>query len=165
MMIIGIDPGSIKTGFGIIKNEKNKLTQIAYGTIHAKGDSVAARLYFIYKNLCEIILLYQPNESAIEEVFMHANVQSALKLGQARGAALVALAHHVVPVHEYSARVVKKTATGFGAADKTQIQFMVKMQLGLKENPPVDAADALAIAICHAQHHFLVNEVKKSFPV
>lgn len=161
MIIIGIDPGSIKTGFGVIKNEKNKLLHIAHGTIHAKGDSVAERLYFIYKNLCEIILLHQPNESAVEEVFMHANVQSALKLGQARGVALVALAHHAVPVHEYGARVVKKTATGYGAADKTQMQFMVKMQLHLKENPPADAADALAIAICHAQHQLFSDTIQR----
>ncbi len=151
-MIVGIDPGSIRTGFGIINSEKNNLTHIAHGTIHAKGNSMAARLHFIYEQLCEMIARYQPHEAAVEEVFMQINFQSALKLGQARGAALIALARYAVPIHEYSARVIKKTAVGFGAASKEQMQFMVRAQLKLVANPQADAADALAIAICHAQH-------------
>ena len=151
-IILGIDPGSIRTGFGVIKNEKNNLTHIAHGTIHAKGNDVSTRLHFIYRELNEIIALHQPNEAAIEEVFMQINIQSALKLGQARGAALIAIAHHAVSVHEYSARVIKKTAVGYGAASKEQIQFMVRAQLKLSTHPQADAADALAIAICHAQH-------------
>lgn len=154
-LIIGIDPGSIRTGFGIIHSEKNKLTHVAHGTIHAKGDSIPERLHHIYSELSEIIALHQPNIAAIEEVFMQANVQSALKLGQARGAALIAVARYHVAVHEYSARSVKKTITGYGAADKKQIQFMIRAQLGLTQSPQADAADALAIAICHAQHRTL----------
>lgn len=151
-VILGIDPGSIRTGVGIIRYEHKKLTHIAHDVIHVKGESVSARLYFIFEKLSLFIEQHKPDEAAIEEVFMQANVQSALKLGQARGAALVSCAKYQLPVAEYSARVVKKTATGYGAADKTQIQFMTRVQLGLQKTPVADAADALAIAICHAQH-------------
>lgn len=158
-IILGIDPGSIRTGFGIIQSEKQNLIHITHGTIHAKGDTIAARLYFIYEELSKIIALHKPDEAAIEEVFMQVNVQSALKLGQARGAALIAIARHAVPVHEYSPRVIKKTAVGYGAASKEQIQFMMRAQLKLSVNPQADAADALAIAICHAQHRTIKNLV------
>lgn len=157
MIILGIDPGSIRTGFGIIKSEKQNLIHITHGTIHAKGESMAARLHFIYYELCKIVATHQPTEAAIEEVFMQMNIQSALKLGQARGAALIATARYAVPLQEYSARVIKKTAVGYGAASKEQIQFMVRAQLKLTENPQADAADALAIAICHAQHRAMKN--------
>lgn len=150
-IILGIDPGSIRTGFGVIHSEKNKLSHIAHGTIHAKGDNVPARLHYIHRELCNIIAQHCPNEAAIEEVFVKINIQSALKLGQARGAALIAMAQHGLPIAEYSAREIKKTAVGFGAASKEQIQFMVRAQLKLTTNPQADAADALAIAICHAQ--------------
>ena len=149
-IIIGIDPGSIRTGFGIIRSEKQNLTHVAHGTIHAKGNAMPERLHFIYRELSDIIAKYKPNAAAIEEVFMQINVQSALKLGQARGAALIALAKYALPIAEYSPRVIKKTMTGYGAAAKEQIQLMVRAQLGLSENPQADAADALAIAICHA---------------
>ncbi|HLD84259.1 MAG TPA: crossover junction endodeoxyribonuclease RuvC [Coxiellaceae bacterium] len=152
MIILGIDPGSIHTGFGIIKADKNQLSAITHGVIHACGDTIAARLHDIYTRLSDIIAQYRPDEAAIETVFMKVNVQSALKLGQARGAALVALAKYALPVSEYAARVVKKTATGYGAADKTQMQFMMRVQLKLTKTPEADAADALAIALCHAQH-------------
>lgn len=152
MVIIGIDPGSIRTGFGIIQAEKNNLRAIIHGAIHANGDTMAARLHDIYTRLSDIIVQYHPDEAAIETVFMKVNVQSALKLGQARGAILAAIAKYALPVSEYAARVVKKTATGYGAADKTQMQFMIRAQLKLTETPQRDAADALAIAICHAQH-------------
>jgi len=151
-IIIGIDPGSIRTGFGIIKSEKQQLSHIAHGTINAKGNSVPERLHFIYQALHEIIALHKPHTAAIEEVFMQINVQSALKLGQARGAALIALAHYALPIDEYSPREIKKTIAGYGAASKDQVQFMVRAQLKLSTNPQADAADALAIAICHACH-------------
>lgn len=152
-IILGIDPGSLHTGFGIIQKEKNNLTHIAHGTIHAKGRDVPLRLHHIYRELCDMIALHRPDEAAIEEVFMQINIQSALKLGQARGAALIALAQYGLIIAEYSPREIKKTATGFGAASKEQIQFMVRAQLKLTHAPQADAADALAIAICHAQHH------------
>src|SRR3990167_3033553 len=120
-LILGIDPGSIKTGYGIIKTEKNNLTHIAHGTITAKGNSMAERLHQIYCELSQIIALHKPNEAAIEEVFMQINIQSALKLGQARGAALIALAQYALPIAEYSPREIKKVATGYGAAAKEQI--------------------------------------------
>lgn len=151
-MILGIDPGSIRTGFGIIKSEKNQLSHVAHGTIAAKGDTVASRLHYIHNALCEMIRIHQPQEAAIETIFMQVNVQSALKLGQARGAALVALAGLAIPIAEYSPRDVKKTATGYGAASKEQIQHMIKIQLKLSSAPQADAADALAIALCHAHH-------------
>lgn len=159
-IIIGIDPGSIRTGFGVIHSEKNNLKHIAHGTINAKGNSMPERLHYIYCELSEIIALHKPSVAAIEEVFMQINIQSALKLGQARGAALIAIARHAVPVHEYSARSVKKTTTGYGAADKKQIQFMIRAQLGLTQSPQADAADALAIAICHAQHHVFLSKIQ-----
>ncbi|OGT42764.1 MAG: crossover junction endodeoxyribonuclease RuvC [Gammaproteobacteria bacterium RIFCSPHIGHO2_12_FULL_40_19] len=158
-IILGIDPGSIRTGFGIIKSDKNKLSHIAHGTISAKGKTVSERLHDIHQKLCDIIAEHNPVEAAIEEVFMQINVQSALKLGQARGAAMVALAHHALPVSEYSPREIKKTASGYGAATKEQMQFMVKTQLSLPLNPQADAADALAIAICHSQHRAFLSRI------
>jgi len=159
MIILGIDPGSIKTGFGIIKSEKSALSHITHGTIAAKGKTVAERLHHIHRELCTIIALHKPDEAAIEEVFVQINIQSALKLGQARGAALVALAHHALPIAEYSPREIKKTATGYGAASKEQMQFMVRAQLKLTVNPQADAADALAIAICHAQYRAFLSKI------
>ena len=159
-LIIGIDPGSIRTGYGIIKSEKNNLTHITHGTIIAKGDSIPARLHNIYEKLCDIVATHQPNEAAIEEVFMQVNVQSALTLGQARGVALIAMARYGVTVHEYSARSIKKTTSGYGAATKEQMQFMVRAQLGLTQSPQADAADALAIAICHAQHRAFLAKIQ-----
>ena len=158
-IILGIDPGSIRTGYGIIKSDSNNLSHIAHGTIITKGKTVAERLHDIHSTLCKIIAEHTPNEAAIEEVFMQINVQSALKLGQARGAALVALAQYALPIAEYSPREIKKTASGYGAATKEQMQFMVKMQLQLAVNPQADAADALAIAICHSQHRAFLSRI------
>lgn len=152
MIIVGIDPGSIRTGYGFIKKEKNNLVHVAHGTIVAKGSDVSARLHFIHEKLSAVIAAHNPSEAAIEEVFMQINVQSALKLGQARGVALIAAAKYGIPIAEYSPRVIKKTAVGFGAAEKSQVQFMVRAQLQLTTLPQADAADALAIAICHACH-------------
>ena len=152
MIILGIDPGSIRTGYGIIKKEKNTLSHISHGTIAATGNTIATRLHFIHEKLSEIIAEFQPNQAAIEEVFVQINVQSALKLGQARGVALIAAAKYAIPIAEYSARLIKKTAVGFGAASKSQVQFMIQAQLKLTSAPQADAADALAIAICHACH-------------
>lgn len=152
MIILGIDPGSIRTGYGLIKKEKNNFIHVAHGTIAAKGNDMAARLHFIHEKLVEVIVTHHPAEVAIEEVFMQINVQSALKLGQARGVALIAAAKYGLPIAEYSPRLIKKTAVGFGAAEKAQVQFMVRAQLQLTTLPQADAADALAIAICHACH-------------
>lgn len=159
-LIIGIDPGSIKTGFGIVSYEKQQITHVAHGFIQIKGDTIAQRLCHIHQALCEIITTHRPDEAAIEQVFVKNNVQSALKLGQARGAALVALAQHNLAVHEYTPRTIKKTATGYGAASKIQMQFMMRSQLKLTMQPQADAADALAIAICHCQHRAFLARIR-----
>lgn len=158
-LIIGIDPGSVRTGFGIVHTEKNTITHVAHGHIAAKGGSLALRLHHICTTLKEIIATHQPDEAAIENVFVHRNVQTALKLGQARGSALIALAEYALPVHEYAPREIKKTTAGYGAATKEQVQFMVRSQLRLTKQPQVDAADALAIAICHCQHRAYLAKI------
>lgn len=146
-IIIGIDPGSRRTGYGVIRLEGNRHIYLASGHLNLLSYPAAERLRQIFLGLQEIIEIYKPHEAAIEQVFMKENVNSALKLGQARGAAIVALS---IPVAEYSARQVKKSVVGNGAADKEQVQYMVKRLLNLSQNLQADAADALAIALCHA---------------
>ncbi len=146
-VIIGIDPGSRRTGYGIIRLEGNRHIHLASGFIDVAAYPVAERLRKIYLGLQEVIQSYCPLEAAIEQIFMHENPNSALKLGQARGAAIVALD---MPVNEYSARQVKKSVVGHGAAKKEQVQFMVQRLLNLSGKLQADAADALAIALCHA---------------
>ncbi|MES2218576.1 MAG: crossover junction endodeoxyribonuclease RuvC [Pseudomonadota bacterium] len=147
-IIIGIDPGSRNTGYGIIKINGNQSTHITSGCITLTTTlNLPERLQKIFLSLRTIIELHQPNEAAIEQVFMHDNPGSALKLGQARGAAIVAL---TIPVAEYSARQVKQAVVGHGAAKKEQVQHMVGRLLNLPDKLQADAADALAIAICHA---------------
>src|SRR3990167_4538846 len=146
--ILGIDPGSQHTGVGLIHTSKKKITHIAHDIIHTKGGALSERLHFIFEKICMAIETHRPARIAIEEVFIKRNVQSALKLGQARSAALIAAAKYHIPVYEYSARTIKKTIAGYGAADKSQMQYMVRLQLQLPITPPADAADALAIAMC-----------------
>ncbi len=146
-IIIGIDPGSRRTGYGIIRLEGNRHIYLTSGYLDVSSYPVCERLRHIYLGLQKIIQSYQPHEAAIEQVFMHENPSSALKLGQARGAAIVALE---IPVAEYSARQVKKSVVGKGAASKEQVQFMVKRLLNIAGELQADAADALAIALCHA---------------
>ena len=158
--ILGIDPGSIKYGFGIVEEKNQQLQHISHGHVLVKGDTVAKKLHYIHQSLIDIIAQFQPTEAAIERVFVHNNPQSALKLGQARGAALIALAHYDLSVAEYSPREIKKTTTGYGAANKTQIQFMMRAQLKLQSQPQADAADALAIAICHCHHRTFLAKIR-----
>lgn len=146
-IIIGIDPGSRRTGYGVIRIEGNRHIYLNSGHLDVSHYSSAERLRRIFLGLQEIILSHQPQEAAIEQIFMHENPGSALKLGQARGAAIVALN---IPIAEYSARQVKKSVVGHGAASKEQVQFMVKRLLNLGSKLQADAADALAIALCHA---------------
>lgn len=146
-VIIGIDPGSRYTGYGLIRLNGNQHTYIASGHLKLLQYEPAERLQQIYIGLRTIIETYQPEEAAIEKIFMHANPNSALTLGQARGAAIVALA---MPVAEYSARQIKQSVVGYGGADKDQVQYMVQRLLNLSCRPSPDAADALAIALCHA---------------
>lgn len=158
--ILGIDPGSIKTGFGIVHSENQRITHITHGHIATKGKTIAERLHYLHEQLCEIIQTYEPQEAAIEQVFVKNNVQSALKLGQARGVALIALARYALPINEYAPRQIKKTATGYGAASKSQVQFMIRSQLKLTTQVQEDAADALAIAICHCQHRVFLAKMQ-----
>lgn len=147
-IILGIDPGSRRTGYGVIKVDGNHHTHIASGHLDVTKFEPLERLRQIFLGIQEVVDTYLPSEAAIEQVFMHENPSSALKLGQARGAAIVALD---MPVHEYAAREVKKSVVGTGAAKKDQVQFMVKRLLNISGNLQADAADALAIALCHAQ--------------
>ncbi|MDI3326048.1 crossover junction endodeoxyribonuclease RuvC [Pontibacterium granulatum] len=150
MLILGIDPGSRITGFGVINSVGSKNEYVASGCIRIKGDELPERLQQVYEGVTEVISRYCPQEMAIEQVFMARNADSALKLGQARGVAIVAGTNQDLPVHEYAARKVKQSVVGKGSADKTQVQHMVAHILKLPGLPQVDAADALAIALCHA---------------
>ncbi len=157
-LILGVDPGSLKTGFGIVDALSGKTQYVASGVIRLNSyDSLPERLKVIFNALSNIIEEYQPYEMAIEQVFMAKNAGSALKLGQARGAAIVAAGFFDLPVAEYEARKVKQSVVGTGAADKLQVQHMVKYLLKLSASPQEDAADALAVALCHAntQQHLI----------
>lgn len=150
MRILGIDPGSNITGYGIIDIISGKESVVTFGQIRTKGDDLGQKLFQIFEHLCEVITEYQPNEMAIEQVFVKNNVMSALKLGQARGAAITACAKFALDLHEYSALQVKQAVVGYGQASKVQVQHMISSILSIKPKPPADAADALAIAITHA---------------
>lgn len=149
-IILGIDPGSRLTGYGVIRQTGRQLVYLGSGCIRTTSEDMSLRLKSIYAGLLEIILQFQPDYFAIEQVFVARNPGSALKLGQARGVAMVAAANHGIPVFEYAARLVKQSIVGTGAADKSQVQHMVKALLQLAGMPQADAADALAIAITHA---------------
>ncbi|MBT8506613.1 crossover junction endodeoxyribonuclease RuvC [Coxiella-like endosymbiont of Rhipicephalus sanguineus] len=161
-IIIGIDPGSRVTGYGIIWSQGSRQGRITFGQIKAQGESLNYRLQQIEEGLRNIIATHQPNEAAIEQVFTFHNHQSALKLGQARGAALVATAVYALPVSEYSARQIKQAVVGYGAATKAQVQHMIQMLLQLEKVPPADAADALAIALCHAISFRLTEKLMRA---
>lgn len=152
MRIVGIDPGSRATGFGILDVRERSIVYVASGCVRTAQGSHVARLEEIFHSMGEVLREYQPAEIALEKVFMHRNADSAIKLGQARSAALCA-AYGVLRserVYEYAPRAVKQAVTGYGAAEKSQIQVMVKSLLGLDGALNADAADALAVALCHA---------------
>ena len=150
-IILGIDPGSRVTGYGVIRAEKGQFYYIDSGCIRTTTDEgLSRRLMDIFDGICELLESHTPDEVAIEQVFMHQNPSSALKLGHARGAAMVAVASHRTPLFEYSAREVKQAVVGYGAAEKEQVKQMVVNILLLNRVPQTDAADALAIAICHS---------------
>ena len=153
MRVLGIDPGSLKSGYGLVDEQQGQLTVVDYRVIRTVPDTpLAQRLLLISARLQELIARHAPDEVAVEDVFVAKNAQSSLKLGQARGAILLTVAQAGLPVAEYTPMEVKQSAVGYGRADKEQVQQMVKVLLRLKEIPtPDDAADALAIAICH--HH------------
>ena len=148
--IIGVDPGSRLTGYGILDTDGSRLVHVTSGILRVGEGDWSARLRMIFEELGEVIDLHRPREFAIEKVFMHRNPSSALKLGQARGAAILAGSTRSLSVHEYSPNEVKQAVTGKGHALKEQIQFMARVLLALRELPRTDEADALAVAICHA---------------
>jgi crossover junction endodeoxyribonuclease RuvC len=149
--ILGIDPGSQRTGYGIVELSGHALRAVAWGVIRIDADdSFPHRLQRIHEGLSEVIRLHAPAEVAVEKVFLAKNAASALKLGQARGAAVLTCRLHGLAVHEYSAREVKAAATGYGAAPKEQVGAMVRRLLGIREPLPPDASDALAMALCRA---------------
>ena len=152
MRILGIDPGSRLTGYGIIETSMQGYKYIASGSIRIKADYFPDRLKQIFDGILEIVENYQPEQMAIEQVFMHKNADSALKLGQARGAAICAVQTKTIPVFEYAARQVKQAVVGKGAADKYQVQHMVKILLNVQGELSLDASDALGIAICHGNY-------------
>jgi crossover junction endodeoxyribonuclease RuvC len=147
--ILGIDPGSQTTGFGIVDVDGTRTVPIRWGCIRTQGDH-STRLRCIFAELGQVVRELSPAEIAIESVFLHRNADSALKLGQARAAALCATFHAELPVYEYAPRHIKKAVVGSGSAEKAQVQRMVRMILGLREDVEADAADALAAALCHA---------------
>ncbi len=149
--IMGIDPGSRITGYGIIASLGPSIEFVTCGTIRtASCSNFSDRLRLIHTGLCEVIVKYQPDVAAVEDVFMATNPQSALKLGQARGVAVLAALLNDITVYDYTPRVVKQAVAGYGQAEKSQIQHMVKALLELNRAPSSDAADALAVAICHS---------------
>lgn len=150
MLILGIDPGSRITGYGVINALGNQVEYVASGCIRIADASLPDKLGQVFEGIGQIIEQYQPQEVAIEQVFMSRNADSALKLGQARGVAIVAASSRGIEVHEYAARLVKQAVAGTGSADKSQVQQMVSRILKLPGLPQVDAADGLAIALCHA---------------
>ena len=147
--ILGIDPGSQITGFGVVDIVGNRTMAVEWGSIRTGGEH-SDRLRSIFTALGQIVREFRPAEIAIERVFLSRNADSALKLGQARAAAICATFEANVPIYEYSARHIKKAVVGSGGAEKDQVQRMVQMILGLREAIAADAADALAAALCHA---------------
>ena len=151
MKILGIDPGSRFTGFGIIEVNGDRIIALHHGVIKTGAGAFPERLGIIFNGILELVEEFSPDEVAVESVFISKNAGSALKLGQARGAAICAVVSRGVPVAEYSPRSVKQAIVGRGGADKAQVQHMIRILLQLKEMPVEDAADALAVALCH-QH-------------
>ncbi len=152
MRVLGVDPGTATTGYGIVENTLGDLTLRAYGAITTPaGQPLPRRLATLYEELSRLIVQHRPDAVAVEELFFQKNVRTALAVGQARGVALLAAAHADLPVYEYTPLQVKDAVVGYGKATKDQVQQMVAMLLGLDFVPqPDDAADAVAVAICHS---------------
>ncbi len=152
MLVIGIDPGTAITGYGLVQEDAHgDLRAVAYGVITTRaGLPMPERLLLLYRELREILALHRPESGAVEKLFFQRNVTTAISVGQARGVALLGLAEAGLPVEEYTPMEIKQAVAGYGGADKRQVQYMVRALLGLEEIPrPDDAADALAVAICH----------------
>ena len=160
MRLIGLDPGLRLTGWGVIDVDGNRLRHVAHGVVKVAGDrSLAQRLAELFEAIAAVVAAQQPVEAAVEETFVNINPGSTLKLGQARGVVMLAPARAGLPVFEYAANLVKKSVTGAGHADKRQIAMMVGRLLPGVE-ATADAADALAVAICHAHHRATAKRVE-----
>jgi crossover junction endodeoxyribonuclease RuvC len=155
MRILGLDPGTGRSGYGVIDAIDGRLTAVTYGVISTPADEeTAQRLQTIYQKVSQLISDYRPDTAAVEEVFFGRNITTAITVGQARGVLLLALANAGIPIREYSPPKIKEAVTGYGKADKTQVQMMVRNLLELEETPqPDDAADGLAIAITHYHYY------------
>lgn len=156
MLVLGIDPGTATTGYGLVRDtEQGELLVVDYGVILTPaGMPLEKRLLLLYDRLMEILLLHRPDQGAVEKLFFQRNVTTAIAVGQARGVAMLALAQKNLPVAEYTPLEVKQAVTGYGGAQKLQVQMMVQAVLQLAELPrPDDAADALAVALCHLQSY------------
>lgn len=158
--ILGVDPGSIITGYGLIDFEGAHVEHLHSGRIQVQGENLGQKLLMIFEELCGVIDAHEPDVMAIEQVFMHRNAASALKLGQARGAALLAGVVRTLEVHEYTPRQVKQAVTGRGGATKEQVQHMIKVLLRLPEAPKADAADALAVGLCHGHLYTTLSRIR-----
>jgi crossover junction endodeoxyribonuclease RuvC len=159
MIILGIDPGTITMGYGVIESLKGDISLIKYGAINTQSRSpIGERLSYLYKNLMEILQQYQPQEVAIEQPFFAKNARTAFTIGRAQAVAILAAANQKVPCFEYTPAEIKQRVASYGASSKEQIQQMVMLQLGMTRVPdPCDAADALAVALCHIQVKHLEN--------
>jgi len=164
MVFLGIDPGTAITGYGFVREDDGALQTVAYGTITTPSDwALPQRLVAIQRELSDLIVLHRPASAAVEQLFFSRNVRTALAVGHARGVVLLALAQAGVPISEYTPLEVKQAVTGYGRAGKQQIQEMIRVLLGLPEIPkPDDAADALAVAICHVHSSQISRLVDKS---
>jgi crossover junction endodeoxyribonuclease RuvC len=153
VLILGVDPGLNRCGWGLVASEGSRLSHVAHGVIKPPAhQQLASRLHDVFEGLTEVIERYQPHEAAVEETFVNSNARAALVLGQARGVALAAAASRGLTVAEYAPATIKKAVVGSGAADKTQISFMVQRLLPTAGPVSADAADALGVALCHAAH-------------
>ena len=159
MRILGIDPGTIATGYGVIESRDDDITLVDFGALAPpKGSSIGERLSYLYNQLLEIVSRYQPDMVAVEQPFVAKNVRSALAIGRAQAVAILAAANKGIPTYEYTPTQIKQRVANYGASSKEQIQEMVRLQLGLAETPkPSDAADALAVALCHLSEMHLIN--------
>lgn len=160
--ILGIDPGSRATGYGVIDSDGSRSRHVASGCIRTTGEQFTERLGEIFLGIRQVIDAHQPDQVAIEQVFVSKNPSSALKLGQARGAAIAAAVTLSLPVHEYTPRSVKQALVGSGGADKEQVQHMIRILLSLQQKMGLDESDALAIALCHAHSHATLERLAKA---
>lgn len=162
MRILGIDPGSLFTGYGVVDYDGQRLGHVASGCIRVSGSDFGVRLRGIFLGVGAVLAEFRPGELAVEKAFVHKNADSALKLGQARAAAICATLELDLPLYEYTPREVKLALTGKGGADKQQVQHMVKILLGVQGRMQADSADALAVAICHAHSRRLRRQLAEA---